>query len=68
MDQKAIENSSEIDPKINQKLVHPATVFIFMRQVLKSGTVFHNLGTIRTSKALVEVTPVFPDVGELLIL
>ena len=49
-------------------MVHPATDFIFMRQVLKSGTVFHKFGTIRTSKALVEVTPVFPDVGELLIL
>ena len=49
-------------------MVHPAKDFIFMRQVLRSGTVFHKLGTIRTSKALVEVTPVFPDVGELLIL
>ena len=47
---------------------YPATNFIFMRQVLKSGTVFYKLGTNRTNKALVEVTPVFPDVGELLIL
>ena len=49
-------------------MVHPATDFIFMRQVLKSGTVFYKLGTIRTTKALVEVTSLFPDVGELLIL
>ena len=46
-------------------MVHPTTDFIFMLQVLKSGTVFHKLGK---SKALVEVTPVFPDVGELLVL
>ena len=52
----------------DSKVVHPATDFNFICQVLKSGTVFYKLGTNRTNKSLVEVTPVFPDVGELLIL